>query len=168
MNGKIIVAYDQNHGIGFKGKIPWNLKEDLEWFKYITDGHVIIMGRKTWDSLPKQPLPNRHNIVMTSMYSGYGLCHKQKNVWFMNKSLHTKFLELLSSRFKPRHLFFIGGESIYRTALTNNWVNAIYVTQISSSYKCDRHFPYLDVKLWKKRLLFSCEKFSRYLYTKIN
>lgn len=56
---KLIVAHDENRVIGNEGKIPWNIPEDLKNFKKLTTGHVVVMGRKTWDSLPKKPLPNR-------------------------------------------------------------------------------------------------------------
>ena len=61
-----IVAVDNNWGIGFNGDLLEHIPEDLKYFKTITDGHAIIMGRKTWDSLPKKPLPGRTNIVISS------------------------------------------------------------------------------------------------------
>ena len=61
-----IVAVDNNWGIGFNGDLLEHIPEDLKYFKELTSGGVVIMGRKTWDSLPKKPLPNRVNIVITS------------------------------------------------------------------------------------------------------
>ena len=61
---KAIVAMSLNRAIGKDNKLPWHLPEDLKWFKKLTTGHVIIMGRKTWDSIGK-PLPNRESIVVT-------------------------------------------------------------------------------------------------------
>ena len=66
MNIHIIWAQDNNGGIGKDNKLPWHISEDLINFKKITSIHTIIMGRKTWDSLPKKPLPNRRNIVLSS------------------------------------------------------------------------------------------------------
>ena len=64
---KLIVACDPKGGIGYNNKLPWNnLRGDLPRFKALTTGKVIIMGRNTWESLPKKPLPNRINVVMTS------------------------------------------------------------------------------------------------------
>jgi dihydrofolate reductase len=60
-----IVAVDQNWGIGYKGELLEHLPPDLKYFKELTTGHVVVMGRKTWDSLPKKPLPNRINYVIT-------------------------------------------------------------------------------------------------------
>jgi len=64
---KLILACDPNGGIGYQNKLPWtNIQGDLPRFKRLTEGQPIIMGRNTWDSLPKKPLPNRMNIVVTS------------------------------------------------------------------------------------------------------
>lgn len=64
---KLIVACDPNGGIGYNNKLPWtNLQGDLPRFKELTTGKVILMGRNTWDSLPKKPLPNRINVVVSS------------------------------------------------------------------------------------------------------
>ena len=65
----LIWAQDKNGGIGKDGKLPWHISEDLINFKKITSNNTIIMGRKTWESLPKKPLPNRRNIVLSSKNS---------------------------------------------------------------------------------------------------
>ena len=64
-----IVAVDNNWGIGYNGNLLEHIPEDLKHFKTITEGHIIIMGRKTWDSLPKKPLPNRVNVIVSSKYT---------------------------------------------------------------------------------------------------
>ena len=61
----LIVARGLNNVIGVSGQLPWRLKSDLMFFKQVTLGSPIIMGRKTWESLPRRPLPDRENIVMT-------------------------------------------------------------------------------------------------------
>ncbi len=64
---KLIVACDPNGGIGYQNKLPWsNIQGDLPRFKRLTDDCIIVMGRKTWESLPKKPLPNRTNLIITS------------------------------------------------------------------------------------------------------
>ena len=60
--------YNNLQGIGLDGKIPWHNKKDLEFFRNITTCNYVLMGRKTWDSLPKKPLPNRINIIKTMCY----------------------------------------------------------------------------------------------------
>ena len=67
-----IVAVDNNWGIGFNGDLLEHIPEDLKYFKALTSGHVVVMGRKTWDSLPKKPLPDRLNIVITSQERHFG------------------------------------------------------------------------------------------------
>lgn len=62
----IIVAADINNGIGKNGKLPWNIPDDLRIFRTITTNSTVIMGRKTWESLPVKPLKNRHNIVISN------------------------------------------------------------------------------------------------------
>jgi len=64
-NLSMIVAADSKNGIGIKNTLPWHLSDDLKRFKEITTGHTVIMGRNTWFSLPKRPLPNRRNVVLT-------------------------------------------------------------------------------------------------------
>ena len=61
----IIVAIDLNNGIGYDNELLVKIPEDLKRFKEITSGHTVVMGRKTWESLPKKPLPNRRNIVLS-------------------------------------------------------------------------------------------------------
>ena len=60
----IIVALNEKNGIGLNNKIPWKCPEDLRWFRYITENNIIVMGRKTWESLPHRPLKNRINIEL--------------------------------------------------------------------------------------------------------
>ena len=103
MNIELIWAQDQRGGIGKDGKLPWHISEDLQNFKKITSGGPIIMGRKTLDSLPFKPLPNRRNIVISSnqidgieTYFSIGECIKKLD----NDSVNT--------------VFIIGGESIYK------------------------------------------------------
>ena len=66
MEVHLIWAQDKNGGIGKNNMLPWHISEDLINFKKITSNHTIIMGRRTWESLPKKPLPNRRNIVLSS------------------------------------------------------------------------------------------------------
>ena len=103
MNIELIWAQDQKGGIGKDGKLPWHISEDLQNFKKITSGSPIIMGRKTWESLPFKPLPNRRNIVLSSnqvdeveTYCSVENCVKQLD----NDSVD--------------RVFIIGGESIYK------------------------------------------------------
>jgi len=103
MNIELIWAQDQNGGIGKGGKLPWHVSEDLQNFKKITSGCPIVMGRKTWDSLPFKPLPNRRNIVLSSkLIDGVEVHHSVDEC-----------IEVVDNG-SINKIFIIGGESIYR------------------------------------------------------
>ena len=99
----LIWAQDINNGIGVNGKLPWYIPEDLKNFKKITNKSIVIMGRKTWDSLPIKPLPNRRNIVFSQ--------NIKKNV----ETVHS-YQNCLSKlkKDKVKKIFIIGGRSIYK------------------------------------------------------
>jgi len=99
---KAIVAMSLNRAIGKDNKLPWHLPEDLKWFKKLTTGHVIIMGRKTWESIGK-PLPNRESIVITrSDIPGVRT---------------VRSLSEIDSEADAREYFIIGGAQLFREAL---------------------------------------------------
>ena len=104
MDIHLIWAQDKNGGIGKSGKLPWHISEDLKNFKKITLNSVIIMGRKTWDSLPFKPLPNRRNIILSNK--------KRKDVEAYDSI--DKCLNVLESE-GIKNLFVIGGHSIYKS-----------------------------------------------------
>ena len=103
MDIHLIWAQDENGGIGKNGKLPWHISEDLKNFKSITSNSPIIMGRKTWESLPLKPLPNRRNIVLSK--------NNQENA----ETYHSieKCLEVLEND-NLEKVFIIGGRSIYK------------------------------------------------------
>lgn len=116
----IIVAHDRNRLIGLDGKIPWHLPEDLKRFKRLTTGNVVVMGRKTWESLPKRPLPDRINIVLSSqskLLPGAWLCRSLKDA-----------LDLSSSLYPDKEVFLIGGEQVYREGL--QWADRRLITNV--------------------------------------
>ena len=102
MNIELIWAQDQNGGIGKKGKLPWHISEDLQNFKKITSSHPIIMGRKTWDSLPFKPLPNRRNIVLSSQ-----LLENIETYSSTNDCIKILEKDLVET------IFIVGGKKIY-------------------------------------------------------
>ena len=99
----LIWAQDKNGGIGKNGKLPWHISEDLKKFKTLTLNSTIIMGRKTWDSLPIKPLPKRNNIVLSST--------KQPGITTYN-SLDNCLAGLKKQQIQK--VFIIGGRSIYK------------------------------------------------------
>ena len=108
MNISIIVAIARNHGIGFENKLLYWLPNDLKRFKALTTGHTIIMGRKTFESLPKGALPNRRNIVLSrregAVFAG-AECFP---------ALEIRFIPLQK---KKEEIFIIGGASLYKEAM---------------------------------------------------
>jgi dihydrofolate reductase len=140
----IIVAYaGPERVIGHNGEIPWHLPSDMRRFKAITTGHPVIMGRKTWESLPDQfrPLPNRTNIVMTQE-AGYRAerAHVVSSV--------EAALEVARRAPGSNEVFVIGGEKIYRLFLPT--VTRAYITEIRASIKGDAFFPEMNAREWMR------------------
>lgn len=125
----IIVAMDRNRAIGLRGDMPWRLSADLKRFKKITMGHPVIMGRKTFESLPGGALPGRKNIVITKS-TGFNA----ENVIVAESP--ERALDLCSDAGK---VFVIGGGIIYRHFI--NIADLLYLTVIQHDYQADTWFP---------------------------
>ena len=129
MEINLIWAQDLDGGIGKKGQLPWHISEDLQNFKKITIDSVIIMGRKTWESLPFKPLPNRRNIVLSSS--------KIPNV----EAYHSidDCLASLEKELVPR-IFIIGGAAIYKSFFS--YASYLHITFVNmESDNIDTFFP---------------------------
>ena len=129
MNIELIWAQDQNGGIGKNGKLPWHISEDLQNFKKITSGSPIIMGRKTWESLPFKPLPNRRNIVLSSkpVDNIEAYCSIEDCIQALDND-------------SADRVFIIGGESIYKTFYPS--ASALHLTMIDEvADGIDTFFP---------------------------
>ncbi|MDD3375560.1 MAG: dihydrofolate reductase [Candidatus Omnitrophica bacterium] len=148
----IIVALDQENGIGRDGALPWALSPDLQYFKKITTTtedpskiNAVIMGRKTWESIPEKfrPLSNRLNVVLTRNREFV----LPKEVMLAG-SLEFAFQELSKLDFQDRieKIFVVGGASIYAQALEKETCRTIYMTRIFSDFSCDTFFPSIDDK----------------------
>src|SRR3990172_7027461 len=121
-----IAAMSLNRVIGVGNKIPWHLPEDFKWFKKITTGHVIVMGRKTFESIG-QPLPNRETVVLSrSQFSTPGV-----------KTIHS--LEALPALSDGREIFICGGAQIYAQALP--LCSDLYLTLVKRTVEGDAFFP---------------------------
>lgn len=136
----IIVAMSDNGAIGVKGDMPWgrSIPRDLKHFKEITLGYPVIMGRKTFESLPKGALPGRQNIVITR-----------------NKDFSAPGIELAHSLDEARalaheaeHIFIIGGGELYRMALPV--VDRLHITLVHGTWaEADTFFPPIDLDKWR-------------------
>lgn len=134
----IIVAAAENNAIGKDNKLIWHLSNDLKRFKSLTNGHHIIMGRKTFESFPK-PLPNRTHIVITRQSD-----YKAPNGVILVNSLEAA-IEASKNDSQP---FVIGGGEIYKQAMT--FADKIELTRVHDTFEADAFFPEIDSKIWKK------------------
>ena len=124
-----IVAMDEKNGIAKDGNIPWYYPDDLRYFKYKTINSVVIMGRKTWESLPKK-LPDRINVVISNFKKITG------NPDVVFDSIET-CVEYFATNHKKKKKFVIGGKSIYEEFIKRGLIWKFYVTEIQQDYKCD-------------------------------
>lgn len=131
MNINIIVARDNNNGIGFNNELLYHIKEDMKYFKELTTGNTVLMGRKTYESIGK-PLPNRENIIITSDTNKY----KNQDISICRDISQGLVFALLLNK----DLFIIGGDSIYKQYLP--LTDKLYITQIDSVKKADTFFEF--------------------------
>ena len=134
----LIVAAGENDAIGKDNKLIWHLSDDLKRFKRLTNGHHIIMGRKTFESFPK-PLPNRIHIVIT----------RQSNYKAPEGVIIVNSLEdAIDAARNDTQPFVIGGGEIYKQAML--LADKIELTRVHHSFEADTFFPKVDSSVWKK------------------
>lgn len=141
MDISIIAAIGKNNELGKNNDLIWKLKGDLKFFKDLTTNHIIVMGRKTFESLPKM-LPNRHHIIISSNNSFNDKVEVFNNIYL--------FLEKYKN-YKDE-IFIIGGASIYKSFL--EYANKLYLTEIDEEDKnADVYFPTFNVNSWNKEYI---------------
>lgn len=142
---KLIVAICKNGGIGYKNKIPWHLKKDLQHFKKMTIGNnnnAVIMGNNTWKSLNKTPLPKRTNIILTQKsIKNISENTRENSSYIFKNSIDDAIQYCEKNRFDD--IWIIGGTKIYDLAFKKNIVNEIYLTDIKNNFTCDTYFNYI-------------------------
>jgi len=129
---KIIVANCVGRGIGYKGRLPWNLSRDITRFKQLTIGegnNAIIMGRNTWESISKRSLPQRDNLILSTVLQGE---HFFSSIDKIKKFCRDK---------KYDDVWVIGGKNIYEQFISDEDVKNIYITKINKKFECDTFFP---------------------------
>ena len=147
----IIVAINKNRGIGFGNKLLYWLPNDLKRFKALTTGHTIIMGRKTFDSLPKGALPNRRNIVLS-----------RSERQFPGAECFHSLEEALTHCHTDEDIYIIGGVSLYKEALP--MADRLCVTEIEDdTVQADTFFPTID-NGWKEKSRECHPQDERHLY----
>lgn len=150
----IIAAHDEEKAIGKDGEIPWHYPEDLKYFKEKTTGHSVLMGRKTYESLPEdfRPLPDRKNIVLTRSNPD------------LNESVEiVNSLDEAYRKVENEKLFIAGGASVYKQTLDD--ADKMLLTRVPGAHNGDTFFPDWEEDKWQKisekkdgKLLF--EKFT--------
>jgi dihydrofolate reductase len=133
----IIVAVSEDLGIGKNNDLLWHLPEDLKRFKKLTYGNTVIMGKRTWESLPKKPLPGRKNIVITD------IPHEQ----FESAVTAYSIEDALAKCKKGEEIFIIGGGSIYRQFM--QLADRLYITHVHKKTSADIYFPKINRRVWK-------------------
>jgi dihydrofolate reductase len=133
----IIVAVSEDWGIGKDNELLWHISEDLKRFKSLTFGNTIIMGKRTWESLPRRPLPGRKNIVLTD---------KEDEI-IENSVTAYSIEDALGKCEKNEEIFIIGGGSIYRQFMPV--ADRLYITHVHKKAPADIYFPEIDLKIWE-------------------
>lgn len=135
----IIAAVADNFVIGKSNKLPWHLPADLKHFKALTTGSAVIMGKRTFESLPNGPLPNRTNIVLSSTYNE-GVCEG----YFEANSIEDA-LELCEN---IESVFIIGGGAVYKQ--TMDVADYMHITWVHADFAGDAFFPKINFEAWEE------------------
>ena len=133
----IIVAISDNYAIGRGGEMPWHISEDLKYFKRTTQGHTVVMGRRTWESIGCRPLPGRRNIVVSRTLAA--------SEGFEVASSLEKALEVTSP---DGDIFIMGGGQLYREAMP--LAGRLYITHVHTTVNdADTFFPIINPLKWE-------------------
>jgi dihydrofolate reductase len=136
MTISIIAALDENNAIGKNNDLLCYISADLKRFKTLTTGHTILMGRKTFESLPKGALPNRRNVVMT----------RDKNFKCNACEIVHTINEAFNICMEAEYVFIIGGAQIYKLFIEH--ADKLFLTQIHHKFDADTYFPEFDLSKW--------------------
>jgi dihydrofolate reductase len=156
MRFNLIVAMCRNNGIGYKGKLPWHLPQDLEYFAKLTKGeglNAVIMGNNTWQHLPihknnMRGLVKRDNFVL-SRTENFDILINHDRLVKTFKSIDA-LVEYVEKNNTYEEVWVIGGAQIYKQLLDLKKIERCYVTYIDADFECDAFFPLLDSAEWKE------------------
>lgn len=161
----LIVAADPKNGIGLKGKLPWDLKEDMKFFQKTTiktDNvqyrNMVIMGRVTWESIPEthRPLKGRKNVVITHNRD-YKL---PKGVTLV----HSTHEAIKQADERVADIFVIGGARVFEEFMKKHKIDGIYLTRIKKEFNCDTYFPKIPKNFKAEKLGEVAEQGIKYEY----
>lgn len=143
-----VVACTKHGGIAFEGKTPWHLPQDLKFFWDITSDSVMIMGRKTYDSIPNHCLVDRDFIVFSK---------SQKDPFFVSSL--DECLEKLKT-YREKKICITGGQDIFDLFFENALIDTVFLTNVYKDFICDRYFPLRYIAEWRKTCLKEDKEFS--------
>jgi dihydrofolate reductase len=149
----IIVAMTKNRVIGNNGTLLWNLKEDMKLFKELTTNNIVIMGRKTWESIPKKfrPLPNRKNIVVSKSLNRVD-----------GAEVASSTLDAINlARSNAGQIYIIGGSAIYESFLKE--ADFLHISHVKKEYEGDTYFPEINFDEWR---IIEEKEFEEFTYKK--
>ncbi|HXB13635.1 MAG TPA: dihydrofolate reductase [Bacteroidia bacterium] len=132
----LVAAASDNNVIGINNTLPWKMPADMKFFKNLTMGHIVIMGRKTFESMDNKPLPGRINVVIS----------RKKNFSTNGCTVLDSLAEAFTKFGDQKEVFIIGGSQIFNTSLPQ--ADKIYLTRIHHTFNGDSYFPELSDKEW--------------------
>jgi Dihydrofolate reductase len=152
----IIAAVADNYAIGKANNLPWHLPADLKHFRQLTTGHAVVMGKRTFESLSNGPLPDRKNIVLTSV---------------MSEGINKGYFEadsLEDAVYLCEHeekVFIIGGATVYKQSIAK--VQTMYITWVHKDFSADTYFPEINFDEWEEvsREDHDADEKNQYSYT---
>ncbi len=136
----LIAGISQNNCIGLNGQLPWHIPEDLKHFREVTAGKIVLMGRKTWESLPEKfrPLPNRINIIITRQ-ADYPAPTGVEIFATIDEAVATH---------PDEEIMVIGGAEIYKQTIDR--ADRLYITHVNQTVDGDAFFPAIDLNIWQE------------------
>lgn len=146
MSFTILAAHAVNRVIGKDNDLPWNIPEDLQHFRFLTYGGYVVMGRKTFESIAvrrKNPLPNRHMVVITSQPNLHAERYRELGVIVVGS-----FREAIRE-IPVEHFYVIGGEQLYNEAIGHPDAKYMILTEVFLKPEGDAYFPLVDPKRWE-------------------
>ncbi len=135
----MIVAIDQNNAIGKDNQMLCHLPNDLKYFKSVTEGHTVVMGRNTYESLPNGALPNRRNIVLS----------RKPNLKIDKCEIFSSLGDAQKAFEGEDEVFIMGGATLYNECINNS--DELYITYIHHAFdEADTFFPKIDLNIWEE------------------
>jgi len=149
----LIAAMAENRVIGINNELPWKLPADLGWFKKNTLNKPIVMGRKTWESLPFRPLPGRLNIIVTrdkhyQPVNNQGLIIEHNVAKNIAKVASVEQAIVAAETVHASEVMFVGGAMLYQQVLDK--ADHLYLTRVHENFKGDAWFPEIDFSQWRE------------------